>query len=72
MPTPIPATNNDCGFMCSTTFFVLFGILSVCVCACSFVMNGDCDECLGREHKPLPREYQLPRHYPYTPAINPV
>lgn len=63
-----PAPTSDCGFMCSPAFFFLLGLACLFACVCSFVVHGDCDECLGVKKQPLPQSYpQYPRY-----ALHPV
>ncbi len=64
--TPVPP---ECGFMCSPAFFFLLGLACLFACVCSFVVHGDCDECLGVKKTPIPPQYRY--QYPHH-ALNPV
>lgn len=59
---PTPKPTDECGFMCSTAFFILFGLACVIACVCGFVIHGDCDELLGVKKPPPPQQYQYYNH----------
>lgn len=67
MQTPTPAP--DCGFTCSTAFYVLFGLVCAFVCVCARVIDGTCDDCLGIRKKPVPQQSQhpIPNYHYYQP-----
>jgi hypothetical protein len=66
---PTPKPTDDCGFLCSTAFFILFGLACVFAFVCGIAVNGHCDGLLGIKKPPPPQQYQYYNQiYPARPV----